>query len=157
MAIQVPARLLALTAFASLTAHAQVVDFSDGFEFIVPDEAGTYNITIESVIDPCDYRDFTGEPPMLITIARLGPDMYRMTGNAPWVTLSGIIDEGDTGAASLSGMGTVAGFPNVLCTFSGTVIGGTLAGTVTWGAGNELPSCGGSDSSVKFIITGTRS
>jgi hypothetical protein len=34
------------------------------------------------------------------------------------------------------------------------VVSGVLAGTVTWGAGNELPSCGGPDSSIKFVISG---
>lgn len=71
--------------------------------------------------------------------------------------LTGTIDEGATGAANLSGTGVVAGFSGVVCTFTGTILGGELSGTVTWGAANELPSCGGPDSSIKFMITGIRS
>lgn len=67
--------------------------------------------------------------------------------------LTGTIDEGATGAASLSGTGVVAGFAGVSCMFTGMVLDGELSGTVTWGAGNELPSCG-PDSGIKFMITG---
>lgn len=157
---RVPSRWLVLLAGVSLAVHSQEVVFLDGFEFIETYAAGTYDITIESIVDPCEQLSFTGIPPQVLTFTRTAPGQYGITGAAPWVTLHGAIEEGATGAAELSGRGTVAGFPNVLCTFTGTVLGGALAGTVSWGDENELPSgscpVGEPDSSIKFIISGTR-
>jgi hypothetical protein len=156
----VPPRLLVLLAGVSLAVHSQEVVFLDGFEFIETYEAGTYDITVESIVDPCEQQFFTGTPPQVLTFTRTAPGQYRVTGTSPWVTLNGTIEEGATGAAALSGRGTVAGFPNVLCSFTGTVLDGVLAGTVSWGDDNELPSgscpVGEMDSSIKFIISGTR-
>lgn len=157
---RVASRLLVLLAGASLAVHSQEVIFQDGFEFIETYEAGSYDITVESIVDPCLQQSFTGTPPQILTFSRTAPEQYRITGASPWVTLTGTIEEGATGAAQFSGTGTVAGFPNVLCSFTGTVVAGVLTGTVSWGDGNELPagSCpvGELDSGIKFIISGTR-
>lgn len=131
-----------------------------GFDAGLMNHSGTYNISIGTVTDPCVHRPFTGSPPSMLTITRTGPGLYTITGASPWVTLTGTINE-TTGAANLSGTGTVAGFTGVTCTFMGTVSGGSLMGLLVWGAGNELPSCSAGagpppDYSIKFMLTGTR-
>jgi hypothetical protein len=120
------------------------------------DHSGTYAHTITSVTDPCGHRTFTGDPPTPLTISRLGVGSYQMTGASPWVTLAGTIDEA-SGAASLTGTGTVAGFSDVTCSFAGTIRDGTLDGTLTWGDANELPcSPAMSDESIQFALSGAR-
>ncbi|MCZ7680991.1 MAG: hypothetical protein M5U28_20275 [Sandaracinaceae bacterium] len=108
------------------------------------------------MVDPCGHRPFTGDPPTPLTITRLGPGMYQITAGSPWVTLTGTIDE-STGAANLTGTGTIAGFTGVTCSFVGTINGGTLNGTLTWGAANELPCTPAmGDESIQFALSGTR-
>jgi len=65
----------------------------------------------------------------------------KVTGSSGsnWVPVTGNVDT-DSGAFSLTGSGTVAGFPNVSVKFEGTVTkDGALNGTYTMGAGGELP------------------
>ena len=150
-----PYQSLLITILCCATAQAGEWVFGNGYE----DQpiAGNYLLSIQSVIDPCGQRPFTGDPPAQITVAEIGPGQFRMTGASPWVTLNGAIAAAAPGTASLSGTGTIAGFAGVTATYAGIVHQGTLLGTLTWGAGNELPCAPGQpDKSIKFSLSGTR-
>ena len=55
------------------------------------------------------------------------------------------------GSFQVEGRGTVAGFPNTLVTFTGTLTTTGLTGTYTLGAAGGLPSGG----ITVFTVTGT--
>jgi hypothetical protein len=59
-------------------------------------------------------------------------------GPHPWVEVSGDYDE-STGEFNAEGTGTVAGFPNIKVTFTGTFDGESISGEYTMGADGGLP------------------
>jgi hypothetical protein len=59
-------------------------------------------------------------------------------GSHPFVEVSGEYDEA-TGEFSAEGTGTVAGFPNIKVTFTGTVDENSISGEYTMGADGGLP------------------
>lgn len=59
------------------------------------------------------------------------------TGTAPFVDVTGTL--GSDCSFSLSGSGTVAGYPNVSIKMTGSGATGKLVGDYVMGAGGELP------------------
>jgi hypothetical protein len=60
-----------------------------------------------------------------------------VSGNPPFVDVTGTVD--DQCNFTATGVGTVAGYPNVSVAMEGGVSDSTLSGTYTMGAGGELP------------------
>lgn len=100
------------------------------------DLIGIYEIAAEVSSDPSNHAEFIGELPPTVELSIEGNQVTVM-GDAPWVTVSGEIQ--DDGSFTCGGSGTVAGFPNVTVDFVGQAQPGLLTGTLTMGAGGELP------------------
>jgi hypothetical protein len=77
---QVARAIPLLLVTAAVAGHAQEIVFRHGFEILDADESGSYTIMIGTVTDPCAQRPFTGDPPSVLTITRLSPGAYRITG-----------------------------------------------------------------------------
>lgn len=99
-------------------------------------DGGIYEVAIEVESDPGGHSEFIGDFPPTVEVAIAGHDI-TVTGVAPWVGVTGAI--ADDGGFTCSGSGTVAGFPDVSVTFEGTAAPTGLTGTLTIGAGGELP------------------
>ena len=100
------------------------------------DLVGIYEIAAEVSSDPSNHAEFIGELPPTVELSIEG-NQVTMMGDAPWVTVSGEIQ--DDGSFTCGGSGTVAVFPNVTVDFVGQAQPGLLTGTLTMGAGGELP------------------
>ncbi len=103
------------------------------------------NISVQS--DPAGHHFFIGMPgQMFIFVGAIviNPDSgeFFMSGIFPFVTVSGTWNP-ETGAVTASGVGTVAGVPNTVVTFTGTLINGVLSGTYQMGAAGLPPGSGG--------------
>jgi hypothetical protein len=133
----------------------------------------THDANIVSISDPGGHFNFTRFHTVTQITSRLSPvalqgpgtdasharaDTYvELTGPQPWITLRGGPIAAD-GSVTLSGSGTVAGFPNVsvqlvgklLLDASGRVSG--VEGDLTVGGGGELP--GGQP--IIYRLTATR-
>jgi len=108
-------------------------------------DGGVFDITTEIESDPGGHTEFIGEFPPSVEVAIAGHDI-TVTGVAPWVGVTGTIAE--DGSFTCGGSGTVAGFPDVSVTFEGTAAPSGLTGTLTVGAGGELP---GGDAAVYAV------
>lgn len=97
---------------------------------------GIFEIVTEVSSDPSGHAEFIGEFPPIVEYSIEG-NQVSIFGDAPWVTVSGEIQ--NDGSFSTAGSGTVAGFPNVTVEFLGQAQPGLLTGTLTMGAGGELP------------------
>lgn len=98
--------------------------------------SGIFEIVTEVESDTGGHAPFIGEFPPLVEYSIEG-NQISISGNAPWVAVSGEIQ--DDGSFSCAGSGTVAGFPDVTVDFLGQAQPGLLTGTLTVGAGGELP------------------
>jgi hypothetical protein len=87
-----------------------------------------------------------------LNVTRNSPIRIASTNIQNWVTVSGDIND-TTGQFNLTGVGTVAGVPNVSVRFEGTItMSGQLTGDYTMGAGGELP--GGQP--IIYAVTGQK-
>jgi hypothetical protein len=110
---------------------------------------GTYQVAVDDLIDPAGHAEFIGDlfaQPLLISVG----SVVKITGQAPFVAVTGAVDEQCTFQAS--GAGVVAGFPDVSVTLSGTYSEDVLSFTYVMGAGGELPQ----GQAVLYQCTGTR-
>ena len=76
-------------------------------------------------------------------------DEVAIVAPSPWVNMSGTIS--DNGIFTMSGQGTVAGYPNILSTMSGTFQNNNLDGDLIMGGDGKLPS----GQSITYHVTGT--
>ncbi|HKX13383.1 MAG TPA: hypothetical protein VJP40_09535 [bacterium] len=97
---------------------------------------GIFEFVAEVQSDPDGHSEFIGEFPPTVEYSIEG-NQISIFGDAPWVMVSGELQE--DGAFSAAGSGTVAGFPDVTVEFLGQAQPGQLTGTLTMGAGGELP------------------
>ena len=76
-------------------------------------------------------------------------DEIAIVAPAPWVNMSGTISDSST--FTMSGQGTVAGYPNILSEMSGTFQNNKLDADLTMGGDGKLPT----GQSITYHITGT--
>ena len=95
--------------------------------------------------------DFPNTITLNVTAPVAGDDanIVSFGGTGSWVAVSGTLQS--DGSFQVEGRGTVAGFPNTLVTFTGTLTTTGLTGTYTLGAAGGLPSGG----ITVFTVTGT--
>ena len=123
-----------LTAGLVLTALA-VVPASAGTS---PLPAGTYLLEFFVLDDECDHFPFIGDLPESITIEVGDDGSLIMTGPEPWVEVQATVDA--DGSVNGAGLGAVAGFSGVSVLLEGDLVEpGVLQGTLSFGAGGELP------------------
>lgn len=97
---------------------------------------GTFDVVTEVVSDPAGHSEFIGAFPSSVEL-QIDVNDVIITGTAPWVEVSGSIDA--EGLLTCSGSGVVAGYPAVTVTFDGLATADGISGTLTVGAGGELP------------------
>lgn len=115
----------------------------------------TSPVTVTVTSDPNGHEPFVGlQGVTQLTFTLEGTD-FLMTGNGVLPDMQGTIDA--DGNFSLTGMGTLAGFPNVDVTFVGTISDGVLTGTLTADADNDqFPADGGGTRNPPvYQVTGT--
>lgn len=100
----------------------------------LPQEA-EISIALQILYDPAGHNPFIGMPASLRIRMRQGSISFE--GPHPWVGVSGEVDQ--EGNFQAAGVGTVAGFPNIRVTFSGTITPESLSGEYTMGANGGLP------------------
>lgn len=93
-------------------------------------------VTVVERIDPAGHACCTEPPPQQLTVLRRAGSL-SFTGSTGWLPLTGTVDA--SGSFTASSTTTVAGFPNVRSTFTGTYAEGVYDGTLTIGARGELP------------------
>ncbi|HKY62222.1 MAG TPA: hypothetical protein VJR29_02295 [bacterium] len=121
--------------FKALISDPQIEEFECGGPAGLGD-GGIFEILTEVSSDPDGHSEFIGEFPPLVEYSIEG-NRISFFGDPPWVTVGGAIQA--DGSFSASGSGTVAGFPDVSVEFLGQAQPGLLTGTLTMGAGGELP------------------
>jgi len=87
---------------------------------------------------------------MKLEVSELPDGLIKFDGPDNWVDVSGVL--APDGTFEAQGTGTVAGYPNVTVTFSGTVLDGSLDGLYTMGPKGELP--GGE--SITYHVEGAK-
>jgi len=97
---------------------------------------GLFGFELVAIIDKAGHLKFIGMPGQFIADVILSS--ITVKGPHPWVEVSGDFDEA-TGEFSAEGTGTVAGFPNIKVTFTGTLGVDTISGEYTMGADGGLP------------------
>ena len=114
--------------------------------------SGTYTGSVPVSDDPAGHRQFVGMPDQLtlaVSVSRntqTGVITIRLTGDPPWVNLTGTAQFGPAfgatgGDFTATGAGTVAGFANVAVSFTGSVTAdGGLKGVLTLGTNGALPT-----------------
>ncbi len=95
-----------------------------------------FGVELIAIIDKAGHVKFIGMPEQLVIEVLFGS--ITIKGPDPWVEVSGEYDEA-TGEFSAEGAGTVAGFPNISVTFTGTVNAESISGEYTMGADGGLP------------------
>lgn len=100
------------------------------------------NVEVSVISDPNGHEPFIGLTAVTqLTFTLEGGD-FLMVGNGVLPDMQGTIDA--AGNFSLTGMGTLAGFPNVDVVFEGTISDGVIDGTLTADADNDqFPADGG--------------
>jgi hypothetical protein len=93
------------------------------------------SVTVIETADPAGHSCCVSPPPATIVIETSGSTL-RMSGNASWLPLVGMVSA--TGSFDLASSSTVAGFNNVKSRFVGTHANGSYDGTVTIGTQGEL-------------------
>ena len=100
------------------------------------DLGGTYPVTITITLDLSGHDPFIGMPSSM-DLEVFQSDI-TVTGPSPWVEVTGALQS--DGSFSATGRGTVAGFPNIVVTFEGTLTSAGLSGEYTMGAEGGLPT-----------------
>jgi hypothetical protein len=102
-----------------------------------PPHDGSYNVRETGRTDPAGHYEFIGNPfASPVSVASSGGTL-AVNGNAPFVNVSGTIDDACTFHGT--GSGTVAGRPNVSVKMDAEVTENGFSGTYVMGAGGELP------------------
>src|SRR5262245_53372179 len=109
-----------------------------------------FNTTIAEASDPASHEPSTRYTTVRLVSAAVIGSTVTVTGPAPWVTVTGTLNA--DGTFTTSGVGTVAGFPNVTVTFTGSVNAttGTISGTIVLGPGLAQ------NQNETLTLTGTR-
>jgi hypothetical protein len=107
---------------------------------------GGDSITVKS--DPAGHAQYIGLSLSQLTLVTSAGEV-AIVAPSPWVNMSGTIS-GD-GTFSISGQGTVAGYPNILSEMSGTFQNNILDGDLTMGGDGNLPT----GQSITYHISGT--
>ncbi len=136
---------IALAAFVALLSNfTSFASFGDG-DGVGGPSGGTpvrVDFNVQSNGDPCGHDPFIwGSSSHNLTLSVVwspGAPTISISGPSPFVNVSGTKDGN---AFFATGMGTVAGFPNVTVQMQGTWDGTTLNGKYAMGANNELPPC----------------
>lgn len=109
------------------------------------DPGGNYGVTNSVASDPGEHRFFIlMEDSTVLTVTITGSTItITCPPNSKWTQITGTFNP-STGQITGEGRGTAAGRSNVLFRFTGTITmsgsnQGTLAGSLTIGAGGELP------------------
>jgi hypothetical protein len=113
---------------------------------------GTFATAFVVILDPAGHASHIGLSTSILTVSTSGPDAL-VTGSEP-PTLTGV---GPFDAASCTfnatGMGTIAGFPNVQVQYRSVVItGNTIHGQYVCGTNGALPT----GQSITYGFTGNR-
>ncbi len=119
---------------------------------LCPELITTWDCTVGSVFDPAGHRQFVGEPfENPITITAKGENGFTAVGMPPFVNVSGTILPNGCEFFGTA-RGNVAGVPNVLVEFGGSVEKGTLLDyRYIMGAEGEL----GGGAAITFFGRGT--
>lgn len=113
--------------------------------------------------DANGHAPFIALGPSQLTVTLGQNNAITITGNGNWVTVTGTVDA--SGNFTASGSGTVAGFPNVPVSFTGTlsvdengVVTGIKSGTLTMDSTNaNLPAnSGGQRNPAVYTVTGSK-
>ena len=105
-----------------------------------------YNAITDILSDKGRHAEFIRM--LLALILNVSPGSVVIEGPDPWVTVTGEI--GDDGSFVATGLGTVAGFPDIAVIFEGTISMDHIAGEYTMGAEGGLP--GGE--SITYLVLG---
>ena len=101
---------------------------------------GSYPAFIDVVSDPAKHDTdsvcYICMPRSMVLEISTGS--VTVSGPAPWVEVTGEL--ADDGSFSVSGRGTVAGFPNIAVTMQGSLTAAGLAADYTMGAEGSLPT-----------------
>jgi len=121
--------------------------------FILPVQAsnqGTFIIkpSISVKFDPAGHAQYIVLKVTQLKIVISGEEI-TISDPPPWVDLSGTISSDGTFTAS--GQGTVAGYPGVAVTMSGTLQNGNLDSTLIMGGDGKLPT----GQSITYSVSGT--
>jgi alpha-amylase len=108
----------------------------------------SYGVSLAVSNDPASEERFTRYASVKDVTATVTGSTIVITGPSPWVTVAGTLSPTNTFTAT--GVGTVAGNPNVQVTFSGTCTANGITGTVVLGPG--LPS----NQTETLALTGSR-
>jgi hypothetical protein len=109
---------------------------------------GLYDLITEYLAGNIDHAQYIKLLEKLQLDVREGSIIFD--GEGTWVDVTGELQP--DGSFEAQGTGTVAGFPNILVTFTGTIDGDGLRGEYTMGADGKLP--GGE--SITYSVVGTR-
>jgi hypothetical protein len=112
--------------------------------------SGTYYCSVTEMDDPGNHYQFVGDPFQQPLDFVISDPSISATGQAPFVDVTGTIDEGCSFTAN--GSGTVAGYANVTVQMSGAFADGAVDGSYSMGVGGELP--GGE--AITFYFSGYR-
>lgn len=100
-----------------------------------------FSVQVRVKSDPAGHAQFIGQMPNKLEVSQSptgsGYSTIFIKGASPWVDVSGTLQP--NGSFTASGSGTVAGFPNIMVTFTGTMSSGSLIGDYTMGVGGGLP------------------
>lgn len=112
-------------------------------------------VEVSVISDLNGHEPFIGLTAVGVLTFTLEDGTFEMVGNGVFPDMTGTIDE--SGAFSLTGMGTLAGFPDVDVTFTGTIVDGVLDGTLTADADNDQfpPDGGGNRNAPVYRVMGT--
>jgi len=121
--------------------------FMEGAEGNGCNVGGNFDFGISVQSDPAGHHFFIGMPgSMFIWVGAIviNPTTgeFFMSGIFPFVHVQGTWDP-VTGVITASGVGTVAGFPNTLVTFTGTLVDGVITGVYQMGGLGLEPGFGG--------------
>jgi hypothetical protein len=97
--------------------------------------SGTYGVEIQVALDLLNHAIHILMPGTMNLSVRQGSITFE--GDFPWVTVTGEIDE--DGIFEAFGRGTVAGFPGIAVTFTGSIQDEHLEGDYLMGAEGGLP------------------
>lgn len=122
--------------------------FPDGFDGQDVPCAATVPVSVTVLSDPAGHEPFIAMTTVAqLTVRLLTGGLVDFTGIAPWVDLSGESAQTSSGLdVTLTGMGTVAGYPNIAVLFVGSVmrtadgVPSSLQGQLTVGTNGGLPT-----------------
>jgi hypothetical protein len=121
--------------------------FQNGTEGATCNLGGNFNFTIFVELDEAGHAPFIGMPGQMFiwvgaTVVDATTGVFFMSGSLPFVNVEGTFNP-TTGEITATGVGTVAGFPNTLVYFTGTIQDGVITGIYQMGGFGMEPGFGG--------------